>query len=77
MRRLSTLKSLIELKASAENDILSRALEVFGDRMRADEWMHEPNPALKNEVPVRCIQTEKGRHEVLNILGRIEHGVIS
>jgi uncharacterized protein (DUF2384 family) len=60
-----------------ESAILMRALEVFGDSERAIPWMRESNPALKNETPIRVIQTEAGRREVLNILGRIQHGVIS
>ena len=39
--------------------------------------MHEPNRALKNKVPVHYVQKEEGRREVMNILGRIQHGVIS
>jgi putative toxin-antitoxin system antitoxin component (TIGR02293 family) len=60
-----------------ESAVLMRALEVFGDSERALQWMWESNPALKNESPIRAVQTETGRHEVLNILGRIQHGVIS
>jgi putative toxin-antitoxin system antitoxin component (TIGR02293 family) len=61
----------------SESPIMMRALEVFGDSVRAIEWMRESNPALKDEPPIRVIQTEDGRREVLNILGRIQHGVIS
>jgi putative toxin-antitoxin system antitoxin component (TIGR02293 family) len=61
----------------AESLILMRALEVFGDSERAIQWMRENNPALNNVPPVRVIQSEEGQHNVLNILGRIQHGVIS
>jgi hypothetical protein len=60
-----------------ESFILIRALEVFGDSDRAIQWLAESNPALQNEPPIRVIQTDDGRREVLNILGRIQHGVIS
>jgi hypothetical protein len=69
----STLTSVQENQSS----ILLRALEVFGDSERALAWMREQNPALNNETPLHAIQTEEGRADVLNILGRIEHGVIS
>ncbi len=62
---------------SAETLVLERAIEVFGDRNRANEWMHEPNPALGNEAPLTSIATEDGCRAVIDILGRIEHGVIS
>jgi len=60
-----------------ESSALLRALEVFGDSQRALKWMREVNPALKNDTPLHAIQTDEGRREVLNILGRIEYGVIS
>jgi putative toxin-antitoxin system antitoxin component (TIGR02293 family) len=60
-----------------ESLILVRVLEVFGDSERAIQWIRENNPALNNAPPIRTIQTEEGRREVLNILGRIQHGVIS
>src|SRR5271165_5619806 len=60
-----------------QSSILLRALEVFGDSQRALAWMREENPALNNETPLHALQTEEGRVGVLNILGRIEHGVIS
>jgi putative toxin-antitoxin system antitoxin component (TIGR02293 family) len=60
-----------------ESAILMRALEVFGDSERAIQWMRESNPALNNEPPIGVIQTDDGRRQVLNILGRIQHGVIS
>jgi uncharacterized protein (DUF2384 family) len=66
--------------ASVQEDqspVLLRALEVFGDSDRALAWMREQNPALNNETPLHAIQCEEGRVGVLNILGRIEHGVIS
>jgi putative toxin-antitoxin system antitoxin component (TIGR02293 family) len=57
--------------------LLIRALEVFGDSDRAMQWMREENPALRNEQPIHVMQTDKGREEVMNILGRIEHGILS
>lgn len=60
-----------------ESETLIRALEVFGSSDRAIEWMREENPALGNRPPIRVIQTEAGRKAVRDVLGRIEHGVIS
>jgi Protein of unknown function (DUF2384) len=60
-----------------ESETLLRALEVFGSSDRAIEWMRQENPALGNQPPIRVIQTETGRKAVRDVLGRIEHGVIS
>lgn len=61
----------------AETATLLRTLEVFGESTRALAWMRENNPALQDQPPILAIRTEEGRREVLNILGRIQHGVIS
>jgi uncharacterized protein (DUF2384 family) len=39
--------------------------------------MRENNPALAGDTPIHAVQTGEGRREVLDILGRIEYGVIS
>jgi uncharacterized protein (DUF2384 family) len=39
--------------------------------------MRQPNPALRMKTPLEAIAASKGRNEVMAILGRIEHGVIS
>lgn len=66
-----------EGEREVESTVLLRALEVFGDSPRALKWMEEANPALKNDTPLHAIQTDEGRREVLNILGRIDYGIIS
>jgi hypothetical protein len=68
---------MLEGAHEIESMVLLRVLEVFGDSERALKWMRESNPALKNDAPLHAIQTDEGRKEVLNILGRIEYGVIS
>lgn len=77
--KADTAPTLVEDEPSpgVELAVLKRAFAVFGNSERAIQWMQESNPALRNEPPIRVIQTEAGRLEVLNILGRIQHGVIS
>ena len=60
-----------------ESAINARAREVFGNRERAEEWMRESNPALQDRKPLKAIKTQSGRRAVEQILGRIQHGVIS
>lgn len=76
-RRSMLAARMPEGEHEIESTVLLRALEVFGDSQRALKWMREVNPALKNDTPLHAIQTDEGRREVLNILGRIEYGVIS
>jgi putative toxin-antitoxin system antitoxin component (TIGR02293 family) len=53
------------------------AEETFGDREKAVRWLHRPNRALGNAIPLHHLDTELGAREVEDVLGRIAHGVYS
>lgn len=55
--------------------ILQRAIEVLGDEKAAEKWLSAPKVALGGRIPRDCAGTEQGAREVLNLLGRLEHGV--
>jgi len=57
--------------------ITARAGEVFANRGKALRWLQSPNPALGGRTPLNAAQTSEGCREVEDILGRIEHGIIS
>jgi putative toxin-antitoxin system antitoxin component (TIGR02293 family) len=55
--------------------IMAHALDVFGGRTRAADWMHRGNRALNGETPLSLLNTDIGARQVDDVLGRIEHGV--
>jgi putative toxin-antitoxin system antitoxin component (TIGR02293 family) len=58
--------------------VFSRAIELFeGDSDAAQSWMMRPNRAFAGVSPLEMAKTEVGAREVENLIGRIEHGVIS
>jgi putative toxin-antitoxin system antitoxin component (TIGR02293 family) len=57
--------------------IMARAIETFGDRDVAIQWMNAPNRAMGGHAPLSVINTDPGVEIVQRILGRIEHGVYS
>lgn len=57
--------------------VARRAAEVFENRDAALGWLRRPNRALGGEVPLRLLDTEIGAESVMDLLGRIEHGVFS
>jgi len=58
--------------------VFSRAIELFeGDSEGAQAWMMRPNRAFGGVSPFEMAKTEVGSREVENLIGRIEHGVIS
>jgi putative toxin-antitoxin system antitoxin component (TIGR02293 family) len=57
--------------------IATLAEEVLGSRAKATRWLHQPNRALGNAVPLRQLDTDPGAREVEDLLLRIAHGVYS
>jgi putative toxin-antitoxin system antitoxin component (TIGR02293 family) len=57
--------------------IYAFACEVLEDEKEATKWIHSPQTGLGGKVPLDLLHTEAGAREVEDLLGRIEHGVIS
>jgi putative toxin-antitoxin system antitoxin component (TIGR02293 family) len=57
--------------------LYERGAEVLGSTEAFDNWLRHPNYALKNQVPFTLLDTSIGFTLVLDVLGRIEHGVFS
>ena len=53
------------------------AHQVFEDMELARDWLHSPQVGLNNRIPLDLADTEVGSREIINLLGRIEHGVLS
>ncbi len=54
-----------------------KTLEVFEDLKEARTWFSNSKRALGGASPLEFCDTEPGAAEVVNLLGRIEHGVFS
>jgi putative toxin-antitoxin system antitoxin component (TIGR02293 family) len=57
--------------------LFERARQVFGSDENARRWFDSKILALGRKTPLEFAQTEPGAREVENIIGRIEHGVVS
>jgi putative toxin-antitoxin system antitoxin component (TIGR02293 family) len=57
--------------------IAALAEDVLGSREKASRWLHMPNRALGQAVPLRHLDTELGARQVEDLLVRIAHGVVS
>jgi len=58
--------------------VFSRAMELYGGNSDlAQSWMMRPNRAFAGVSPFEMARTDVGAREVENLIGRIEHGVIS
>lgn len=57
--------------------LYERGIEVLGSERAFNSWIKSPNYALGGEIPFNLLDTRIGFTMVLDILGRIEHGVFS
>jgi putative toxin-antitoxin system antitoxin component (TIGR02293 family) len=57
--------------------VAAQAFAVFGMEDKAASWLRRPNRALNGELPIHLLDTDVGVRQVEDILGRIEHGVVS
>lgn len=58
--------------------VYGRALGLFGgDLGRARRWLSTPKVALGGETPLDYSRVDVGAQEVVDLIGRIEHGVPS
>ena len=57
--------------------VAAEAVSVFGAEDIATTWLQRPNRALNGELPIRLLDTDVGARQVEDVLGRIEHGIVS
>ncbi len=57
--------------------VLAHANRVFEDPEESADWMQTPNPGLGKQQPLILLDTDIGVQQVDQVLGRIEHGIIS
>ncbi len=58
--------------------LFEKAVDLFdGDVAEATRWLRSPQRGLGGPSPLEFARTEVGAREVENLIGRLEHGVIS
>ena len=57
--------------------VILRAEEVFDALDTAVDWLKSPNASLSGATPLSLLDTDIGAENVLDTLGRIEHGIFA
>ncbi|MEZ8612502.1 antitoxin Xre/MbcA/ParS toxin-binding domain-containing protein [Vibrio sp. 10N.222.51.C8] len=57
--------------------VFQAALALFGSEEAANQWLKHPVRGLGNKRPIDLRSTAEGTKAVLNLIGRLEHGVFS
>ena len=56
--------------------VFNMALSYFdGNREHTLDWLKHPNPALAGETPLERADTATGAEDVIDLIGRLEHGI--
>lgn len=55
--------------------VYDKALDVLESEEAVENWLKKPARGLGYKIPLEYADTELGAQEVINLLGRIEHGV--
>jgi putative toxin-antitoxin system antitoxin component (TIGR02293 family) len=55
--------------------VAANAEQVLGAREDAVNWLHRPNRSLGGHKPLELVRTDAGAELVVDVLGRLEHGV--
>lgn len=63
------------LLAYVDREVFQAGMSCFQSTPSLALWLCAPAFGLGGKVPLRVLRTAKGRRDVVNLLGRIEHGV--
>jgi len=56
------------------DDIIQLTTTIFGNKVKASQWLEKPNPALNGDTPFTKLSSGKGIEEVKLILRKIQYG---
>jgi putative toxin-antitoxin system antitoxin component (TIGR02293 family) len=79
-RRRERSKSRLKPGESDRLVRVARVAALATEAMGAEDgvaWLHEPNRALGDRIPMEMLHTEIGARQVEDVLMRIQHGVYS
>jgi putative toxin-antitoxin system antitoxin component (TIGR02293 family) len=57
--------------------VIIYAIQVFGSKVAADNWLDSENPAFGNKKPNNLLNSDKGCELVIDILSLIEDGQLT
>jgi putative toxin-antitoxin system antitoxin component (TIGR02293 family) len=76
-KKEGTLNSEESAKLVRLARVVGRARETFEDLDAALDWLKTRNAALSGATPLSLLDTDIGAEDVMDTLGRIEHGVFA
>jgi putative toxin-antitoxin system antitoxin component (TIGR02293 family) len=72
------LRQLPDEGADRLSRLLARADEMWGDAAKVNRWVQSPRTVLGGKSPAAlAVEGEEGLERVMELIGRIEHGIYS
>lgn len=64
------------MKINSKLEVIKRTTEVFGDENKGLLWLNTFNASL-DDIPINILNNKDGIQKIIDVLGRIEHGVFN
>lgn len=77
MEKNTQLPSIVSDRVVRFLNVLKSAADSLGSIENGVAWMHRPCQPLGGQTPINLLDTEAGTSEVVDVLGRIRHGIFS
>lgn len=74
--RAARLSPAASDRLSRISRIYTLATEVFGNGLKAAQWLKRPSRALAKELPLALLDTDAGTQQVERELRQIQHGFV-
>ena len=74
-RPLDVSQESIDARYAEYQQLIQRACDVFGNVLEAHKWLTSSSTDFDHRTPLQALELGK-YEETLQVLGRIEHGVI-
>ena len=58
-------------------EVYAKGKELFDSFDHFNEWLDRPSIDLEGEKPIDLIQSQAGLNQLLTLLGRLEHGILT
>ena len=62
------------MKINSKLEVIKRTTEVFGDENKGLLWLNTFNASL-DDIPINILNNKDGIQKIIDVLGRIEHGI--
>ena len=76
-KKIIRFKGILNMKEKYLAQLYKKGKKVFNSSESFTAWLNRPSLDLNGKRPIDTIQSQSDIDQIIKILGRIEHGVLS